>query len=190
MLRTWCSPTHPVFFAPSYFCNNVVFGALLGWARRNLRFTHKLARLTRYHLAREKCGDCIGFVHQGSASDEKPRPLAGTAAVRPQGHARFTHSLSTQPAGRADVSVSPPRSKPRGCRHVQRSILIDLSQYVLSIIKHQEHHHGVCRVIYVPSPSCYFKNIHLDGKCYYICRPTHEIKTTVICLPAPSPEIK
>ena len=39
-------PTHPVFFALSYCCNNVVFGALLGWARRNLCFTHKLARFT------------------------------------------------------------------------------------------------------------------------------------------------
>ena len=40
MLRTWCSPTtHLVFFGISYFCNNVVFGALLGWARRNERIS-------------------------------------------------------------------------------------------------------------------------------------------------------
>ena len=38
------TPTHPVFFALSYCCNNVVFGALLGWARQNLCFTHKLPR--------------------------------------------------------------------------------------------------------------------------------------------------
>ena len=57
-------PTHPVFFALSFFCNNVVFGALLGWARRNLRFTHKLARFTRYHLARGNVGTSIGFVGQ------------------------------------------------------------------------------------------------------------------------------
>ena len=44
-------PTHPVFFALGYLCNDVVFGALLGWARRNLRFAHKLARFIRYHLA-------------------------------------------------------------------------------------------------------------------------------------------
>ena len=51
MLRTWCSPpTHPVFFALSSFCINVVFGALLGWARQNLHFTHKLARLQATRL--------------------------------------------------------------------------------------------------------------------------------------------
>ena len=67
-------------------------------------------------------GTCITFVRQGSASDEKLCPLASAAAAKPRVQEGFTHSLATQPAGQADVSVLPLQNLPRGCRRVQHSI--------------------------------------------------------------------
>ena len=119
-------PTHPVFFAFSYFCNNVVYGALLGWARRNLRFTHKLARFIHYHLARWKCGDKHRFWRRslGFASPQRMLPVLSHSA-------KHTHSLTCDLLGEQSRPVVPlllAALATRPSRPVQHSIIIHLSQ--------------------------------------------------------------
>ena len=77
----------PCIFCTCLFCNNVVFGALHGWAGRNLRFTHKLVCAHTLSLSPGVLwilANGFGEVRQDSASDERP-PLTDTTDANPRG---------------------------------------------------------------------------------------------------------